>query len=602
MKRLVRTDHIITKDSHYNSHTIEFGLYCFVDIHNQLIPYNNIFNLIPDDVNTYPNVIKYINFINSLNSLKHVKSLIGSSLYEIFNILLEPSQNVLKVIKTDKSDKLDKKETKRIKFCRKKMQEDIETICERAKSNSDKRIREKMKELKPLMNELKRIKLIIEEIDEIKSKLKSKVTKYETIVPRCMTNLINNIIKLNKILHNHNRIQFTIVPDDYQMIINTAETINLRKDTFKDMPGAKQFLENIKLNYDNYYKHLKEYVDCNNFLKEKETEHPDISNNKKKIDDKIEEINDEIKRIQKQYSTTEQSLITQYDNCKKNILFYERMEQTRGTHKQIQDNIKKILESPFFNNATFKDATFKDIIHKIMEKLRDKARICTIAKCNIKSFMHNFESNKKKECTLEEYHSITKGEGCQYIGFFDKSYNPFIFDYFDKSTNNLIFIDIQTPITQINDEHGYGKYDKNTNLCLKLNYARYKENLFKIVNGEAEHQEASEISFEGLPGEHVIINNTDMTINMMNIEYGNNELIKLIFGSKTDLKHFIIRSMLNNVSMFEEKIYRYRNIVVSSKYINNGYVEDDGAMKIKYLKYKQKYMGLKNIIEKFNKL
>jgi hypothetical protein len=592
MKRLVRTDHIITKDSHYNSHTIEFGLYCFVDIHNQLIPYDNIFNLIPDNVNTYPNIIKYINFIRSLKSLTGGESLIGSSLYKIFNILLEPSQNVLKVIGTDKLDKLDEldelDEPEEILRCRKKMEEDIETICERAKSNSDEEMRKKKEELKFLNYKLD----IIEKID-----------KYKTKKVECAIKLEQNIIKLNKILHNHNREQFTIV-STVETIIKTAEKIiNLPKDTFKDMPRATHFLENIKLNYTNYNMYSGKYNRYYKLLKVTETIHPDISSDKKKIKNKIKEINNKIERIPKQYSTTEKSLITQYYNCEEKIKQYEIDKNYDKRYTQIQDNIKKILESPFFNNATFKDATFKDIIHKIMEKLKGSAQIYTIAKCNIKSFMHNFESNKKKQCTLEEYHNITKGEGCQYIGFFDESYNPLIFDYFDKSTNNLIFIDIQqTSITQINDEYGYGVYDKNTNLCLKLNYARYKEDLFKIVNGEAEHQETSKISFEGLPGEHVIINNTDMTINMMNIEYGNNELIKLIFGSKTDLKHFIIRSMLNNVSMFEEKIYRYRNIVVSSKYINNGYVEDGGAMKIKYLKYKQKYMGLKNIIEKFNKL
>jgi hypothetical protein len=560
----------------------------------------------PDKMVNIDDVEKYIQFIRSFQSVMKKPIDLDVLLYQIFDIL-PSSENVLGYIRQT-SLTLDEykyeDEPSYVKECRKFIEEEIEHKREKAKSKSMKKNEKNDKDLKDSMVNLNWITSIIEKNDEIKRKIKHK----ENIKKHNYDIMTKDINMLNRKLKNNGKKEIDI---DTQNILNTAKkivtlqksklkgvgatSINPPEHNFKDVSGAQLLLlSRIEENYNKCLNIRNTVLQ----LKSELDETGDWVAEKKKIESKIKDIKEEIQKNKIQLGITIQSINTRYDGCKSKIEEYERINNIRGKHQQIGKNIHKILRKYFLGQS------FKDVIKRVMEKLKSldwtRFKSVAIAKCNIATFEYNFDSKGKNECSLEEYHSFKKGKDCQYIGFFDKSYDSDIFNHFDISGNNLIFIDIsRIPITQINSEEQYITYNKNANLCLKLNYARYQVDIVKTTNGEVELIDRRPASFKGLPGEHVMIYNNPVNIEMMEIEYYEDDLIESIFvergsTSKNVLKNFIIRSML------DQELHKYRGIDVNKTTYKGE--QNGGAMKIKYLKYKQKYLGLKNIIEKFNKL
>ena len=120
----------------------------------------------------------------------------------------------------------------------------------------------------------------------------------------------------------------------------------------------------------------------------------------------------------------------------------------------------------------------------------------------VKIFNYELKSHKNNDCSFFEYHNGTGGKGCQYIGFFDRTYDNTVFDDFDKEYNKLIFTNVSE--YNIINKEDYNGIPKDIDFkCSKLEYGKTKV----IIKEDTEMRD-----WTNLTGEYVIVGNTSYPI------------------------------------------------------------------------------------------
>jgi hypothetical protein len=303
-----------------------------------------------------------------------------------------------------------------------------------------------------------------------------------------------------------------------------------------------------------------------------------------------------------------------------------------------------------FNNAIHMTQATLNLVNNTREWIKKYKGLLDfnfynhIADIEIVIFNNTFNTSINNECTLETYHSTSYGRGCQFIGFFGLNANSYLVNNFTSDRvayilNTKFFnTDVPFVIDDINSSELYRKiYKNNYNLFLaKLNWQEHI--ITTYTSGTGKRPDDVDIDthitrYEGentLIDEYIMIANTILPMfvvrinrlnpinkiipsdnyyafiqNILFIENTNlqfkilnaDELIKTEFG-KIFISYFGEIPYQTSQQELLEFITNIQSLKIPAEIKHHqtklADISTKSSFHNKYLKYKEKYLKLKN--------
>lgn len=222
-----------------------------------------------------------------------------------------------------------------------------------------------------------------------------------------------------------------------------------------------------------------------------------------------------------------------------------------------------------------------EIANEIFDKYMNRISCIKIASLKLIFFMANFHSEMKNNCMFKEYHGPTRGKDCQYVGFFDNTYNIRVFDNFYTDDRKLMFLNVDpAKIIPIRTEESYTLIDKNSDFTVaKLMWQ--KSDIYDAKTLAFLHEESR---LGGLGGEYVVVSNINHNMFSLEINNINNDVTPDIVYMNTPMAGLfkLGNDGITNYS-FIHKIIKYilengigqRNETIGNETIGNDVLIDD---------------------------